>query len=115
MASIGQNFEIYQGEVKIIRLPIVDDDNLPLDLTNATITFKVYRKTTKEVVITKTLSDGISAVGPLTDGVIDITIDTEDTRNLNIGKFNHQCGVTDAVGPSIVCVGTVDILENVIT
>jgi hypothetical protein len=114
MAATGQNFDIYQGEVKILRMPITDDNNLPVDLANTAITWIMYRQTTKEIIVTKTLNNGIEIVGNTTDGIIDITIDPADTTDLLMCQLNHECKIVDAIGPSVVCVGIVNILDSVI-
>lgn len=114
MTDTGQNFEIYQDEVKYIRVPIYDEDGNLLDLTSFDIVWRVYHPTTKTIAMTKTNSDDIAmeTFNGVTNSMILITINPADTTSM-LGRYNHECKIFDAGGlPSEVFTGTVLVINS---
>jgi len=90
---------------------ITDDNDLPANLAGADITWVMYRQTSKEIILTKTLVSGISIIS---SGIIDIVLNPIDTTNLVVQQLNHECKIVDLIGPSVVSVGRISILDSVI-
>jgi len=82
---------IYQGDYRILEVTVLDETDAPRDVTGYLATWVVYKPTTKEIVLTKTVGSGISV---LVGAVFDITLEPEDTINL-LGQYNHECELLD--------------------
>ena len=96
MTYTGQYLELYRGKDRVIEVTVEDGFGAPLDITDYTITWVVYKPTTGTIVLTKTTSDGIVLTAP-TDGVLEITLIPENTQNL-LGQYNHEGEVTTPSG-----------------
>lgn len=111
MTAKGQNFEMFQGDTKRLRISIVDDDDVAVPLTNCSINWVLYKQTSKQIVITKTTSDGIT-VEDESGGIIVILLEPEDTENL-LGQFTQEGELTDGTGTiSTIFIGSVKILNS---
>lgn len=118
MTAIGQNFEVFQGDYKEIEILVKDENNnnLPLDLAPYVafngIVWVVYRKTTKAIVLSKTLSAGISVPAPIT-GIIKITLNPADTELLEPNVYNHECEISSSpTNVATVTTGNLTILYS---
>lgn len=112
MTAKGQNFEMFQGDTKRLRVSVVDDDNVAFPLTNCAINYVIFKQTSKQVVITKTTGGGGITVEDESGGIIVILLEPEDTENL-LGSFSHEGELTDGTGTiSTIFVGSVKILNS---
>ncbi len=96
-----QDFSIHAGDDLIIPVTVTEDGTptgTPVDITGALLI--VWALSTREGtiarVLTKTLGEGIE-VTDASGGVFEVTIDTEDTRDLS-GRYQHQARITDSGG-----------------
>jgi hypothetical protein len=88
----GQNVQMYQGNTLELDVFVVDCNDLPLDLTTYSgMQWVVYRPTTKEIVLTKSLGSGITMPeGAAASGLFLVSIEPEDTENLIAGRYIHE-------------------------
>jgi hypothetical protein len=87
MTITGQNVEIHQQDYKVLNITVDEVTTL----SGVSLEYLVYRPTTQEVKIVKTLVSGIVITGSQT---FDIELEPEDTTNL-LGIYNHQCRIID--------------------
>ena len=109
MTAKGQNFEMWQGDDKVLRVTVVDDADVPVDISGSTIKWVIYKRTGENVVLSKTLASGIALTVPAS-GIFEITLDRADTLNLLGNSFNHEAELSDASNNrSTIFTGTVAI------
>ena len=108
MTMISQNFVMWQGEDKTLRIPIVDGDGDPVNLTGSTVRWEMFKPTADPVAV-KTTGDGITLYNAAgTNDGIQIEIDPADTTDVTDGEYSHECRVTDGAGnKAVVFVGLV--------
>jgi len=104
MTKMKQDFELYQGETKIVTINVDAADGTPKSLTSGTITFRAVRVThnghilpsleKKDADITLVDVDGTN------DGVR-FTILPEETREL-MGEYEHETRAVDATGQEAI-------------
>lgn len=112
MTAIGQNFEMFQGDTKRLRVSVTDDNNVAFPLTNCTINWVTYKQTSKQVVLQKTTGGGGITVEDESGGIIVILLEPEDTETL-LGQFTHEGELTDGTGTiSTIFIGSVKILNS---
>lgn len=114
MTETGQNFEMYQEEIKYLRVPVYDEDGNLLDMSTFDIVWRMYHPTTKSVVTTKTKGAGIvlESYNGVTNSRMIITIEPEDTATA-LGRYNHECKIFDVLdNPSEVFAGTVVVVNS---
>lgn len=110
MARVNESISMYSGEYKKIQDKIVDADsgNIPLDLTDFTAKFIVHNK--GNVVIEKTLGDGIE-ITDAEQGLLEITLFPNDTKDLS-GNFSFEVKLDNNVDQgSIVTLGRISITK----
>lgn len=109
MASTNQNFYLFQGETKKIRVSVVDSTGEPFDLNGSSLEWILYRNIDSTPSIKKTSVSGINVVTPSTSGLFDIYLNQNDTELLP-GYYNHEARIVDPSGnQSVVSNGTVEI------
>lgn len=107
MAKTGQNFEIVAGDTVKINISVTDQNNAAVDLTNATVTWLLY-KNLNDTAVSKSTTTGITITN-VRGGVFQISLTAADTQNL-AGMYTHAAKVTDALGNAItVTTGTATI------
>jgi hypothetical protein len=113
MTITGQNFEMFAGDSKEIEIAVVDENGAALDLTPYdAINWVVYKPTTKEIVLSKTLGSGITVAAPLT-GIITISLVPADTENIFPMIYAHECEINSGTSVvSTVCTGTMKIVYS---
>lgn len=113
MTATGQNFDMFQGDDKILRVTVLDDDDNAVDITGATIAWGVYRRTPETVILTKTTSSGISLTAP-GSGIFEINLIRGNTLNLR-GIYNHEAEMIDLNNNhSTILTGIVEIYKSLI-
>lgn len=89
----NQNFTIFAGDSKNIIAKVLDENNLPADLTGCSIKWALKNSVdTIENLILKT-TPNINIVG----NEVHIKLVPDDTKNL-VGTFYHECEVVDTAG-----------------
>lgn len=113
MTATGQNFEMYQGDDKILRVTVLDDDDNAVDITGTTIAWGIYRRTQGNIVLNKNTSSGISLTAP-GSGIFEINLIRANTLSLQ-GRYLHEAEMTDLNGNhSTLFTGTVLIHKSLI-
>ena len=111
MTIKGQNFEIFQGDTKQITISVTDEDGAILPLTGYDAIWVVYKQTSKELIISKTLGSGILIPTP-TDGQIVIDLIPADTETINPGSYLHECEIVSGTEVSTVTTGIIKVLYS---
>ena len=107
MSLVSQDFEMYQGEDKIISFHIVDALGADKVLTGATITWILYLSNQSKIV--KSTTDGSLVINASNAQVI---LNSTDTTNL-LGSFNHEMRLIDSNSLSeVVEIGKIVILSS---
>ena len=99
MTAEDQNFIMYPGDNKIIRVT-VDDGVLPtaavVDLSGVTeATWVLARRPGKPALVTKKLSLAEIAIPTPANGIIEVTLVPDDTKSLSPGNYYHELDVID--------------------
>jgi len=112
MTATGQNFDIYQGDSKQVIITTYDENDAILNLTGYDITWVLYKSTTKELILSKTLGDGITVPTP-SNGEIVINFLPEDTENVIPNTYLHECEIsTSPTDVSTVTTGSVKVFYS---
>ena len=108
----AENFEMWSGEDKVIRVTVKDSAGAALPLTGMSVSWKLARARSAAALVTKTTADGIALVSGGSGGQFDITLMPADTDAL-AGTFLHEAEITDTAGKkSTVFSGRALILAN---
>ncbi len=96
--ATGQNFQMFQGDDKILVVTVYDNDDFEnvVNISGATIQFVIYKQTTGQIVVTKSSGSGIT-ITDAENGELEITLAGSDTASL-YGTFLHECELTDSTG-----------------
>lgn len=111
MTISGQNLEVFQGDNKQIIITIYDEDDVILDLTGYDIVWVVYHPTTKALVLSKALGDGITVPTPA-NGQLVIDLEPADTLVVVPNTYNHECEITAGSVVSTTTTGIIKILYS---
>lgn len=110
MATSNQNFTMYAGENKHIRVTVTNDVGSAKNLTSASIKWAL-RKLGEDYINKSTVS-GITienAVG----GIFVVNLLPSDTLDLGSGTYTHEAEVTDnSSETAVVLSGTVTINDS---
>ena len=111
MAKIKQDFEMYQGEDKLLTFAITDDADDPADLTSSTATWMLAHKLAlTNTVLTKITTDGIVING----SNYEVTLLPSDTVGIEAGEFYHELRMVDSDGKeSVVATGSATIRPSI--
>jgi hypothetical protein len=106
MALTNQNFDMWEKDTIVLQFTITNGENDPIDITDATITWIMYRGSTSYIV--KENGAGVTITNG-TNGVCQVLIEPTDTNDL-AGIYYHELVVTDVSGnKSTVASGIVTI------
>jgi hypothetical protein len=96
MPDIGQDIEVYAGEIRTIVVTITNNNDRAVeDLTGASVSWKVKSGSTTH--ISKSVGSGITLASDPTTGVCSIALQASDTSSLS-GSYSHEVRVTLADG-----------------
>jgi hypothetical protein len=109
MTVKNQNFEMYQGENKVLVFDITDSSGSSKDLTGCSATFVVYGGTSATNKIEKSSTDGeITFYG----NDVKVFLVPSDTSGIS-GKFYWELRLVDGANNSeIVAVGTYVVIKS---
>jgi hypothetical protein len=108
MALTNQNFSMFAGDTKTIRVTVTDVTGAPKDITGASITWAM--QIIYGVDIKKSTTDGTIEIVNAVGGLYDISVIPSDTEGFAQGFYQHQSEVLDNDGISeVVLSGTVTI------
>ena len=109
----AQNFDMFSGDDKVLVVTVKDLAGVAVNLTGASITWKLADSLTGTVRATKTTAAGI-AITDAADGVFEVTVADADTATLS-GSYYHEAEVTDSSGrDSTVVFGNITIRPTLI-
>ena len=103
MTLRDQDFEMWQGENKLVYFTITGDSSAVKDLTDSTsFLWKALRHvgSTSATIAKSTAGGGITVTGA-TSGIFCVTISSSDTESIN-GRFYHEARFTDSDGKNEV-------------
>ena len=110
MTITGQNMTMYRGDTKKLVVTVTDESGAYPDISGSDFNWVVYKRTPGNIVLSKVTPSGISIINPL--GVIEITLDPEDTENL-LGLYLHECEITDTLGNiSTIFTGSFTVIDS---
>jgi hypothetical protein len=89
----NQNFSVYAGDTKNIIITTTTEYGTPLNLTGATIKWRVRKKEFSPIIFSKE-SPNITVFG----NEITIPLAPVDTDNLSGSTLYHECKITDQTG-----------------
>ena len=108
MALISQDFQMYQGEDKLVNFLILDALGVNKVLTGATITWILYLSNQNKIV--KSTTDSSLIINGSNAQVI---LNSTDTTNL-LGSFPHEMRIIDSNSLSeVVEFGTLTVLGSI--
>lgn len=111
MTIKNQGFEMWSGDTKVLTITVTDKDGVRVNLTGATIVYKIFDGGT--AVITKSTANGIT-ITDASGGECQTTLSPSDTSDLD-GVYYHECQVTDSSGNvSTIFTGAVTIQGEMI-
>lgn len=109
--------DFYQGNSKKLRIPVVNDNGTPKDLTNAVITFALFLDATEAVYLTKCswLPDPLGTteitIDDAINGILTIHLNPADTHNF-YGSYRYHVNVIDEDGnEETVTTGRINIFK----
>lgn len=109
MTEVQQNFSVYQGQDRLITIPVVDNNEDPKPMTGGSAGFYVLDDPSddlSEALFSITGSDIGFVDYDDTDDAVQFTIKDTHTENLDIGRYYHEVWVSDPAGnDNPVCTG----------
>lgn len=99
-ARIHQNFELRQGDERDVVITVYDPSGVLLDLTSAALTWVLMTSEWGEVLVTKTVSAGITISNQTTNkGEVTVQLNASDTATLEPRAYAHQLRAAQPAGP----------------
>lgn len=109
MAAEHQNAELYAGDSAELEIALTDEEGAALDLSGATLAWKLARTPHAAAEVSKASGSGISISG----STATVALDDTETADL-LGDYWHQLVVTDASGNvSTLATGTITFRKRV--
>ncbi len=114
MTATEQNVTMYRGDTAIITVTVTDSDNEDVAKNLIGCTARYIATSRGVAAITKTsVDDGGIVLTTPASGILTITLDPEDTADLEPGLYEHEVEITDGDGNvSTVTVGTLSIKQD---
>ncbi len=110
---IPSNFEMFSGNTKVLKVAVLDQDDVVVDLTGASADYAFSERPGTPALFTKSVGSGIVITDDV-NGLLEVTINPADTESLS-GTFHHELEVTDAAGrKTTVLFGTATVRLNVV-
>lgn len=110
MTSLNQDFTLYQGETKTLRVPVVDADGAPQTLTGAEVVWEAWR-TPGSPVISKGATITLYSAEGTNDGV-QIPLLPADSEAVQPAVYTHECRVTLAGAEGVIFTGKMTVLYS---
>ena len=109
MASVDQDFELYQGTKLTVTIPITDDDGNPVDPSTATaIVWQAWAPGGESATISKALGSGIEA----NSTAITLTLAAADTSDLTPREYQHEGRLTINAAPDVSFTGEMKLFKS---
>ena len=104
--------EYHSGETVSIPITVLDDDDVAVDMTAATITFAIVRKIGGTAVISTAAGTASSSIS---SNVVTITISATNTEPL-VGLYRFECRAVDgSSNEAVIAYGTINFKKNQLT
>lgn len=120
MTLTHQDFPLVAGDSHLIEFAVTEN-GVAADLTGATalrwgcVKRRADGTFTGAAVVTKALGSGVE-ITDAAGGVIQVTLDPDDTAELPAGAYYHELELTDAGGAVItLATGTLNLAANLLT
>ncbi|MDP2621465.1 MAG: hypothetical protein Q8P46_15060 [Hyphomicrobiales bacterium] len=93
MAQQQQNFVMFAGDTKTLRVTVRDNEDNAVDLTSASIKWECGRSYGKASTISKATGGSGITITDATGGEFEVLLDADDTED-QAGVFYHEAEVT---------------------
>lgn len=93
------SLEVYQGEGKSLVFTVVDENGAAIDITGATVTWRLAKIAAAGSLLEKTVGSGIVLTTP-GSGILTVTLDAADTSGRVAGEYIQELTVTLSAVPS---------------
>ena len=112
---VPQDFELVSGNDKNLNFSVLDQDDVVVDLTGATIAWSMSRTNKSKSELITLLSPADITITDPVNGKFTVTIKDTDSEALQGGDYYHEARVTSTAGlKTTVAYGTVELLDNII-
>jgi gamma-glutamyl:cysteine ligase YbdK (ATP-grasp superfamily) len=102
-----------KGDTLILEFTVTENSTAK-DITGATVKWQAARTVTSASVVSKSTGSGITLTDP-TNGVLQVSIASADTKDLSATEYHHELEVTDASSNiHTAAVGTMTLVEDLI-
>lgn len=121
MTKTKQNDTFYAGNIKVLRFTILDETGLPADLSAYTVRWAMSKyaddgsySLTPDLKKDNDTLGGVTFVNDGTDGLVDVTIQPEDTDSIvETSRYYHELECVDVLDdPLVAATGTLTIRAN---
>jgi hypothetical protein len=115
MTRENQDFAMWSGDTKNVRITVYDENDAVFNISGCTIRWRLMRsKMASASLVTKATGSGIVITdGP--NGLFTVTLAPTDTASLNHGRYYHEAEVVDGSGNvATVTVGEITINRDII-
>ena len=103
---------INRGNDRILEVDVRDAQDTPINITGASLFFYVSKRKFGDVIIIKSIGNGITVVGA-PEGKIEVDITNQDT-NLPLGDYYYELLLEDVEGNRYtVLQGTLEITHSI--
>lgn len=96
----ADDFVVYTGNTKYLRVTLTDPDGSAHNLTGESINFVAKATKAGDALITKNLVSGIEVVNAA-GGVLKVSLLPADTTNLTEGSYYYEIKVTSALNEPV--------------
>jgi hypothetical protein len=112
---MAQNFSMSEGDTKVLECTLLDGDGAIVDLTGASIRWKLARSVHAPALISKATSDGgVEIVAPASLGRFNVLLAPTDTEG-KPGTYYHEAEVIGSDGAiETVLTGTATLTPTLI-
>ena len=113
MTTTAQDFTMYAGDTNTITVTVTDSAGAVVNITGATITWKLLEEQGGTIALTKTVGSGIIITNGA-GGIFTIALAATDTASLLAGAYYHEAELTDtSSNVSTILIGTLTLKESI--
>jgi hypothetical protein len=98
VTKLAQDITVFEGEDKSILFGVVDAAAAAVNLTGATLVWKLANAPDGAVLVTKSSTAGEIVVTNAAGGLGKVVLPGSDTATLGGGVYYHELGITDSSG-----------------
>ncbi len=113
---VPQNFELVSGNDKTLQFTALDEFDVVINLTGATIVWAFAKTATAKATLFDYTSPTNVTITDAEGGLFEVEIQSADTEDMKGGEYYHECRMESAAGNKItLAYGVVVLLDNVIS